>query len=156
MRESAKNDKEEEQLMYRDELERQGMIVPWCAQVEVLSHLSIGCTVTHCGWNSTSESLTCGVPMVAFPQWVDQKTNAKLVEDVWKTGVRVKPMAGTGTVEAEEIRRCLDLVMGGGEMGEEIRKNAKKWKELAKEAAREGGSSEKNLRTFLAEITGSA
>ena len=27
--------------------------------------------------------------MVAFPQWVEQKTNAKLIEDVWKTGVRV-------------------------------------------------------------------
>lgn len=154
MRESAKDDTEEEQLMYQNELERQGMVIPWCAQVEVLSHPSIGCMVTHCGWNSTCEGLACGVPMVAFPQWVDQKTNAKLVEDVWRTGVRLKPK--TGIVEAEEIRRCLDLVMEGGEKGEEIRKNANKWKELAKEAAGEGGSSEKNLRAFLDEITQSA
>ncbi|KAK4762699.1 hypothetical protein SAY86_008467 [Trapa natans] len=161
MRETAKNDmegeEEEEQLIYGDELERQGMVVPWCAQVEVLSHPSIGCIVTHCGWNSTSESLACGVPMVAFPQWVDQKTNAKLIEDVWRTGVRLKTTeAGDGIVVAEEIRRCVELVMKGGNKGEEIRKNASKWKELAMEATREGGSSERNLRAFLDEISRSA
>ena len=59
------------------------------SQVEVLSHGSLGCFVTHCGWNSTMESLGSGVPMVAFPQWTDQGTNAKMVQDVWKTGVRV-------------------------------------------------------------------
>ncbi|XP_031395877.1 crocetin glucosyltransferase, chloroplastic-like [Punica granatum] len=154
MRDAGENDEENRQLIYREELERQGMIIPWSTQVEVLSHLSVGCFVTHCGWNSTSEILACGVPMVACPQWVDQRTNAKLVEDMWKTGVRANPKSGT-IIEGEEIRRCLDLVMGGGEKGEEIRRNAKKWKELAKEAAGEGGSSDKNLRAFLEEIASS-
>jgi len=27
--------------------------------------------------------------MVVFPQWSYQKTNAKLIENVWKIGVRV-------------------------------------------------------------------
>lgn len=151
IREKAKQE-EEEKLSCREELEKKGKIVKWCSQVEVLSHRSLGCFVTHCGWNSTMESLVSGVPLVAFPQWSDQMTNAKLIEDVWKVGVRVDHEEGV--VEGEEIRRCLDVVMGGGEKGNELRMNAKKWKGLAREAVKEGGPSEKNLRTFLNDITG--
>ncbi|MCI93771.1 UDP-glycosyltransferase 75D1-like, partial [Trifolium medium] len=46
-------------------------------------------------------------------------------------------------------RQCLELVMGKGEKGEELRRNAKKWKNFAREALKEGGSSDKNLRNFL-------
>ena len=151
----------DEELSCREELEKLGKIVTWCSQVEVLSNKSLGCFVTHCGWNSTLESLVCGVPMVAFPQWVEQKTNAKLIEDVWKTGVRVKPNE-EGIVGAEEIKRCLELVMGGKEngdeswveKGEEIRRNAKKWKDLAREAVVEGGSSDRNFKAFVNEVIG--
>ncbi|XP_038718933.1 UDP-glycosyltransferase 75C1-like [Tripterygium wilfordii] len=152
-RENQKGEgKQEEELSCRGELEKQGMIVPWCPQVEVLSHPSLGCFVTHCGWNSTFESLASGVPMVAFPQWTDQMPNAKMVEDVWKTGVRVRKNEAEGLVEADEIKRCLELVMGSNERGEKMRRNAKKWKDLAREAAMEGGSSDKNLKTFVNEV----
>ncbi|CAJ2677514.1 unnamed protein product [Trifolium pratense] len=142
----------EEDLKFKEELGEKGKIVKWCSQMEVLSHSSLGCFFTHCGWNSTLESLVSGVPMVAFPQWTDQKTNAKLVEDVWKIGVRVDGKVNEdGIVGREEIRRCLEVVMGSGEKGEEMKKNAKKWKELAREAGKEGGPAEKNLRSFLEE-----
>jgi anthocyanidin 3-O-glucoside 5-O-glucosyltransferase len=132
-------------------LEKQGMVVPWCCQVEVLSHPSIGCFVTHCGWNSTLESLVSGVPVVAFPHWTDQGTNAKLIEDVWKTGVRVVANE-EGIVEGDEIKRSLDLVMADGKTGEDFRKNAKKWKDLALDAVKDGGSSDKNLKAFVDEV----
>uniref|UniRef100_A0A6N2NIX7 Glycosyltransferase n=1 Tax=Salix viminalis TaxID=40686 RepID=A0A6N2NIX7_SALVM len=148
-------EKEEDELSCREELEKQGRIVPWCSQVEVLSHPSIGCFVTHCGWNSTSESLASGVPVVAFPQWTDQLTNAKMVEAVWETGVRVAANK-EGIVEGEEIEKCLELIMGGGERGKEMRKNAKKWKDLARESSIEGGSSYQNLHAFVNEIGGGA
>jgi hypothetical protein len=152
-KENGEEEKEEEKLSCREELEEKGMIVTWCSQVEVLSHPSLGCFVTHCGWNSTLESLVSGVPVVAYPQLTDQGTNAKLIQDVctWKTGVRVTANED-GIVESDEIKRCLDLVIGGGEKGEEIRKNAKKWSDLAKEAAKEGGSSYENLKSFVDEI----
>ncbi|CAN0912382.1 UDP-glycosyltransferase 75C1 [Linum grandiflorum] len=119
---------------------------------EVLSHEAVGCFVTHCGWNSTLEGMCLGVPLVAFPQWSDQMTNAKLVEDVWKIG---KLESEEAVVEGDEIRRCLDLVMGeGGQVGEQVRKNANKWKQLAKDAMREGGSSHSNLQAFVNEVTG--
>ncbi|KAM7258420.1 hypothetical protein ACFE04_014161 [Oxalis oulophora] len=71
------------------------------------------------------------------------RTNAKLLQDVWKVGVKVNKNAD-GTSHGDEIRRCLELVMES----EEMRRNAKKWKELAREATREGGTSDKNLRDF--------
>ncbi|KAG2726383.1 hypothetical protein I3760_01G109500 [Carya illinoinensis] len=148
-KENGEEEKEEERLSCREELEQRGMIVPWCSQVEVLSHPSLACFVTHCGWNSL-ESLVSGVPVVAFPQWTDQGTNAKLIEDVWKTGLTVTANKD-GILDSNEIKRCLELVAGGGERGEEMRRNAKKWKDLAREAAKEGGSSYKNLKAFVEE-----
>ncbi|RDX72914.1 Crocetin glucosyltransferase, chloroplastic, partial [Mucuna pruriens] len=66
---------------------------------------------------------------------VEQKTNATLIEHVWKT-------------EREEIKRCLEVVMGTGNKGQELRNNAKKWKAL-----NQGGSSDKNLRAFLDDVS---
>ncbi|KAJ4914505.1 UDP-glycosyltransferase 75B1 [Raphanus sativus] len=134
---------------FRHELEEVGMIVSWCSQVEVLKHRAVGCFVTHCGWSSTLESLVLGVPVVAFPMWSDQPTSAKLLEELWRTGVRVRENE-EGLVEREEIRRCLEAVMD--ERLVELRENAVKWKRLAVEAGREGGLSDKNMEAFVEEI----
>nr|POF16129.1 crocetin glucosyltransferase, chloroplastic [Quercus suber] len=106
------------------------------------------------------EKLSCrkeleekGVPMVAFPQWTDQGTNAKLIEDVLKTGVKVTAN-NDGIVVGDEIKRCLELVVGDGERGKEMRRNAMKWKELAREAVNQGGSSYSNLKAFVDECCG--
>ncbi|CAL9092245.1 unnamed protein product, partial [Musa acuminata var. zebrina] len=130
--------------------EEGGMVVEWCSQVRVLSHPAVGCFVTHCGWNSTVESIVCGVPTVAAPQWSDQSTNARLVE-LWGTGLRGE-LDGEGVLEGKELSRCVETVMGGGETGKEIRRRAEMWKEKAREAVGEGGSSDRNLRAFVEEI----
>ncbi|KAK8308004.1 hypothetical protein V6Z12_D02G026300 [Gossypium hirsutum] len=147
----GEEEKEEDKLTCREELEQFGMVVPWCSQVEVLFHPSLGCFVTHCGWNSTLESMAAGVPVVAFPQWTDQRTNAKLIEDVWGNGVRVSANE-EGMVERDEIVRCLDLVMGDDKKGMEVKKNVEKWKGLASEAAMEGGSLDMKLKAFVDDI----
>ncbi|KAH7857737.1 hypothetical protein Vadar_016019 [Vaccinium darrowii] len=141
---------EDGKLSCKEELNQQGLIVSWCSQVEVLSHPSVGCFVTHCGWNSSLESLVSGVPVVSFPQWADQVTNGKLIEDVWKTGIRVTRNE-EGIVGRGEIKKCIEVVMGG----DEKRSNAKKWKDLGREAGEEGGSSDKNLKTFVEELRAS-
>ncbi|KAF5961889.1 hypothetical protein HYC85_003098 [Camellia sinensis] len=92
--------------------------------------------------------LVPSLPVVCLPQFTDQPTNAKLLKDGFKTRVRATKN-NEGIVEGDEIKRCIELVMGDGEIGEEIGKNAKKWKYLAKEAAKEGGVSHKNLRAFV-------
>ncbi|KAM7486491.1 hypothetical protein LguiA_002500 [Lonicera macranthoides] len=126
------------------------LVVNWCPQLEVLAHQAVGCFVTHCGWNSTLESLSLGVPMVAMPQWTDQTTNAKYIVDVWEAGVRVK-VGENGIASREEIEICIREVMEG-ERGIEIKRNALRWKELAIQAVDEGGSSDKNIDEFISEL----
>ncbi|XP_044465093.1 mogroside IE synthase-like [Mangifera indica] len=135
---------------FSDETSEKGLIVSWCPQLEVLTHKSVGCFMTHCGWNSTLEALCLGVPMVAMPQWSDQPTNSKIVEDVWQVGVRVR-VNEKGIVTREEIEVCIREVMEG-EKSEDLRRNSEKWKELAKEAVDEGGSSDRNIEEFVAKI----
>ncbi|KAG9142239.1 hypothetical protein Leryth_007673 [Lithospermum erythrorhizon] len=84
--------------------------------------------ITHCD-GIRRLSIVCGVPVVAFPQWTDQKTNAKLLEDVWKTGVRVRAK-DDGIVESDEIIRCIEIVMDGERRGEyRGNVNGKNWQE---------------------------
>ncbi|KAL9240092.1 hypothetical protein vseg_014351 [Gypsophila vaccaria] len=131
-------------------LEQKGLIVPWCSQVEVLSNPSVGCFLTHCGWNSTLESISIGgVPLVAMPLNTDQPLNAKLVEDVWKIGVRVNKSCGEkGLVKKEEIQRCIQHVMNN----DEIKENAMNLRKLATQALVEGGSSTRNFKLFMKQV----
>ncbi|KAL0311499.1 UNVERIFIED_CONTAM: UDP-glycosyltransferase 74E2 [Sesamum angustifolium] len=127
-----------------------GLTVNWCSQLAVLAHRAIGCFLTHGGWNSTLEALSLGVPMVVMPQWTDQTTNAKLVADLWKIGVRVTADEN-GIVMREEMAAAVNEVMQG-DGGLVIRRNAMKWKDLAVEAVDEGGSSDNNVTEFAMEL----
>ncbi|KAL8491715.1 hypothetical protein ACS0TY_023345 [Phlomoides rotata] len=127
-----------------------GLIVEWCHQQEVLAHRALACFVSHCGWNSTLEAISYGVPIVAMAQWIDQITNAKFVEDVWRSGVRVK--AGeSGIISREEIAKCIkEIVHGDGAV--ELKANACKWKDLANEAVQKGGTSTNNIEDFVSKL----
>ncbi|ERN15468.1 hypothetical protein AMTR_s00036p00237560 [Amborella trichopoda] len=129
----------------------QGLVVPWCPQLDVLAHRAVGCFVTHCGWNSTLEALSQGVPMVSVPQWGDQQTNSKFVSDVWKTRTRVE-IGDKGFVLRGELERCIREVMEG-ETGAHIRENAQRWRDLTREAVAEGGSSDNNINEFITKIS---
>ncbi|XP_010069571.2 LOW QUALITY PROTEIN: UDP-glycosyltransferase 74F2 [Eucalyptus grandis] len=129
----------------------QALILPWCNQLEVLASDAIGCFVTHCGLNSVIEAICLGIPMVAMPQWTDQPTNAKFVEDVWRVGVRAKADE-PGFVAREEVERRVTEVLGGGERGREMAESARKWMAAAKAAIGEGGSSDRNINEFVEEL----
>ncbi|KAL2489888.1 UDP-glycosyltransferase 74E2 [Forsythia ovata] len=135
---------------FANETSKKGLIVSWCPQLEVLAHDSVGCFITHCGWNSTLEAMSLGIPVVAMPRWSDQCTNAKFVSDIWKTGIRTRADE-KGIVRDTEIVRCVELVTDGDE-GKEIRMNAIKWKEMAREAVDKGGSSDRNIEEFVSAL----
>lgn len=137
---------------FMEETAGKGLVVKWCPQLEVLAHHALGCFITHCGWNSTVEAISFGVPMVGMPQFLDQMTNAYFVEKVWAVGVQPK-VNGNNLATREEIDRCISEVMHG-ERAEEIKKNAKQWKEFAKEAVDEGGSSDEYINEIIARLTG--
>ncbi|KAG0452346.1 hypothetical protein HPP92_025010 [Vanilla planifolia] len=124
-----------------------GMVVEWCEQARVLEHRAVGCFVTHCGWNSTSESLARGVGMVAMPQSLDQGGNAWLVEKVWEVGVRAEVGEG-GMVMAEELGRCLREVMES----KEVRKKVEWWKERVSGVMENGGFLDSRLQEFVEDV----
>ncbi|KAK9664972.1 hypothetical protein RND81_14G081000 [Saponaria officinalis] len=135
---------------FREQTSEKGLIVNWCPQLEVLAHRAISCFVTHCGWNSTLEAISLGVPMVGFPQWSDQFTNAKCIKDFWRVGDRVKTNED-GFATRDEIELCISHVMEG-EFGKEIRDNANKLKQLAKSTMLEGGTSARNVEEFVTKL----
>ncbi|KAL0361924.1 UNVERIFIED_CONTAM: Crocetin glucosyltransferase 2 [Sesamum radiatum] len=128
-----------------------GLVVKWCPQLAVLAHDAVGCFVSHCGWNSTMEAISLGVPVVAMPQFLDQMTNAHFVEHVWRVGIKPKTDEN-GLAPSEEIETCIDEIMQG-ERGREIKKNAARWSALAKEAIDEGGSSDKCIDDIIAQLS---
>lgn len=129
-----------------------GLVVEWCNQPEVLDHRALACFLSHCGWNSTLEALSHGVPLVAMGQRYDQTTNAKFVEDVWGIGVRVE-RGENGIIGREEIAMRIKQVVEGDEgIGIEIKKNVCKWKELAHEAVERGGTSANNVEEFVSKV----
>ncbi|WVZ07856.1 hypothetical protein V8G54_021202 [Vigna mungo] len=131
-----------------------GLVVGWCSQVKVLGHEAIGCFVTHCGWNSTLEGLCLGVPMVAVPCWSEQFSNAKLVEDVWKIGIRAKADEKQ-IVRREVLKHCILEIMNT-ERGKEVKSNVMEFKALAEHAVSEEGTSHKNTLEFLNSLAASA
>ncbi|KAK4353007.1 hypothetical protein RND71_028525 [Anisodus tanguticus] len=70
-------------------------------------------------------------------EFSDQVTNIKMVAEVWGTGVRAR--AEEGIVKREELKSCLEILMGDGERGKEIRSNVKNYRGLAMDAVKVGG-----------------
>ncbi|CAK8542574.1 unnamed protein product [Lathyrus sativus] len=124
-----------------------GLVVAWCPQLKVLAHEAIGCFVTHCGWNSSLEALSLGVPVVAVPLWSDQSINAKLIVEVWKVGIRAC-VDEKEIVRKEVLKSCICEIMES-EKSNEIMNNVVQWKNLAAKAVGEDGSSYKNMIEFV-------
>ncbi|KAF8397208.1 hypothetical protein HHK36_016116 [Tetracentron sinense] len=131
-----------------------GLVVPWCDQLRVLSHPSIGGFLTHCGWNSTLEGVFAGVPMLTFPIFMDQAPNSKLIVDDWKVGWRVKTVVGAETlVKREEIARIVKRFMDlEGDASKEMRSRTRELQETCQRAIGKGGSLETNLDAFIKDI----
>jgi hydroquinone glucosyltransferase len=120
-----------------------GLVVPtWAPQVAVLRHPSTGAFVSHCGWNSTLESMTHGVPMITWPLYTEQRMNATMLAE--EVGVAVKPAFKKGVVDREEIERVVRLVIEGEE-GKVLRRRARELKDSAVKAVEFGGSSYESL-----------
>jgi pathogen-inducible salicylic acid glucosyltransferase len=125
-----------------------GLVVIWCSQLKVLAHESIGCFLTHCGWNSTLEALSLGVPIVAMPLWSDQGLNAKFIVDVWKVGIRAL-VDEKQIVRKDALKDCICEIIMESEKSKEIMNNVMQWKSLAARAIGEDGSSYKNIVEFV-------
>ncbi|KAG2649773.1 hypothetical protein PVAP13_1NG419819 [Panicum virgatum] len=116
-------------------------VAAWAPQVRVLSHPATAAFVSHCGWNSTLESVATGVPMVAWPLFAEQSVNAALLSE--NVGVALRPRAARaeGLIAREEIAAAVQEVMGGEEKGRAMRLRAGELQQAAARAGAHGGSS---------------
>jgi hypothetical protein len=129
-----------------------GLIIwGWAPQLLILSHPSVGAFMTHCGWNSTLESITLGVPLITWPMSGDQNFNSKQVAEQFGIGIQFCQHRD-GIPDEKRVKEVMRLVLTEDE-GEEMRRRAKKLKEMTSKAVGEGGSSKVNLQAFVSEMS---
>ncbi|XP_038883425.1 UDP-glycosyltransferase 76B1-like isoform X4 [Benincasa hispida] len=110
-------------------------IASWLPQQKVLAHKSIGCFLTHNGWNSTIESIAEGIPMLCWPRVGDQRVNARFVSHVWRVGLQLEDR-----LLRDEIDRAIRTLFMDEE-GIKIQKQAKELKKNVEISLRQGGAS---------------
>ncbi|TEY40905.1 hypothetical protein BOTCAL_0414g00030 [Botryotinia calthae] len=103
---------------------KRGLVIyGWAPQLLILSYISTGGFLSHCGWNSTAEAIGRGVPFLTWPIRGDQFYNSKLIVDCLKIGYRVVENMEEEVLE-EDVKKGMEKLMGDAEM----RKRAKVWR----------------------------
>ncbi|KAJ1427242.1 UDP-glycosyltransferase family, conserved site [Sesbania bispinosa] len=140
---------------------KRGMIIRgWAPQVLILGHPAIGAFLTHCGWNSTVEAVSAGVPLITWPVHDEQFYNEKLITEVREIGVEVGAAEWSliGFVERKKlvsrdsIEKAVRRLMDGGDEADEIRRRAREYGKKARQAVQEGGSSGRNLTALIDDL----
>ncbi|EOY22033.1 UDP-Glycosyltransferase superfamily protein [Theobroma cacao] len=126
---------------------KRAKFVEWAPQEKVLAHPSVACFMSHCGWNSTMEGLSMGIPFLCWPYFADQFCNKNYICDVWKIGLGLAKGA-SGIVTRHEISTKIKTLLSS----DAIKANALHIKELARKSFNEGGSSFKNFNNFIEHI----
>ncbi|XP_059652920.1 scopoletin glucosyltransferase-like [Cornus florida] len=141
---------------FEERAKGKGLIIRgWAPQMLILGHKAVGGFVSHCGWNSTLEAVSAGVPMVTWPVFAEQFYNEKFVTEVLKTGVGVGVQRWVkfvgDSVKSDAIEKAVKRIMVGEE-AEEIRSRSRVLGEMAKRAVEEGGSSYNDLDALIEEL----
>ncbi|KAK7392513.1 hypothetical protein VNO78_20955 [Psophocarpus tetragonolobus] len=137
------------------------LIKGWAPQILILPHPSIGGFLTHCGWNSTIESVCSGVPMITWPLFAEQFLNEKMIVDVLKIGVGIgvdvpvrfgdEKKAGV-SVKKTKIMEAIEMIMEGGEEGNKRISRATELGNIARRALEEEGWSRFNISCLIQDI----
>ncbi|KAK8476841.1 hypothetical protein V6N11_082611 [Hibiscus sabdariffa] len=143
---------------FEERTQGRGLVVKgWAPQVLILSHPAIGGFLTHCGWNSTIEGISAGVPLITLPLLADQFSNEKLAVQVLKIGVSLGVDKPTNVgdeksgflLKKEEVQNAIEKLMDDGNEGMERRRRAKEFGEKAKKAVEVGGSSYHDMSLLI-------
>lgn len=124
------------------------IISDWAPQIEILRHQSVGGFLSHCGWNSTLESITHGVPFIAWPLYAEQRMNATLLVEELKIAVRSKTLPSKEIVGREEIKLMVKRLMVDEEW-HAMRARVKQLKLSGEKAWNHNGSSFKALAQLM-------
>lgn len=125
---------------------KKGLVVSWAPQLDVLSHPSVALFLSHCGWNSTLEAISAGIPVLGWPLFAEQKMNCRFLVDELKVAMEFSKEEG-GLVGKEEVERVIREALEM-ERGHLMRKHISEWKGLARNAVTDGGRSQENVKAF--------
>ncbi|KAK3444615.1 hypothetical protein EUGRSUZ_A00945 [Eucalyptus grandis] len=134
-----------------------GKVIGWAPQNAVLAHPAVGGFVSHCGWNSTLESIWFGVAVATWPLYAEQQFNA--FELVAELGLAVEikmnyrrdfRMESDFIVTADEIEGGIKKLME--DASSERWKKVKDVSEKSRKALMEGGSSHLALGHLVEDI----
>ncbi|KAJ0084010.1 hypothetical protein Patl1_31221 [Pistacia atlantica] len=128
---------------FEEAIGQRGCIVKWAPQKKVLAHAKVGGFWSHCGWNSTMESISEGVPIICRQNSGDQRVNGRYISNVWRVGLEME-----NELNRREVERVVRRLMVDKE-GLEIRQNAKELKEKIQLCVREDGSSYNSLNELV-------
>eukprot|EP00249_Psilotum_nudum_P017300 c26252_g1_i2 orf=123-1658(+) len=138
--------------------DERGLVVQWAPQLDVLAHPSIGGFLSHCGWNSTLESIFTGVPILGLPFSLEQPTNLKLIVSEWKIGMALEGEREDNMVESLVIEKGIRALLQGRE-GQEVRERARRLRDAARAAGKRNGvygggdaHSDSNMAAFIADM----
>ncbi|XP_061367895.1 abscisate beta-glucosyltransferase-like [Gastrolobium bilobum] len=137
-----------------------GLIIRgWAPQLLILEHAAIGGFMTHCGWNSTLEGVSAGVPMITWPLTAEQFSNEKLITNVLRIGVQVGSREWVSWdsewkefVGREKVELAVKKLMVKSEEAEEMRKRVKEIAGNATRAVEEGGTSYNDVDALIQEL----
>ena len=135
---------------YLERMKGRSCFVPWAPQKQVLTHRAIGGFLTHCGWNSTLESISAGVPILGWPYYGDQMLNCRQCVDRWGIGFEIETNE-SGFAMKEEVCKKVKMLMEPSELL--VRGNIQQWKKSAHKAIGQGGSSNGHWKDFLQNFT---
>ncbi|XP_006652647.1 cis-zeatin O-glucosyltransferase 1-like [Oryza brachyantha] len=135
------------QSRFSKQTEGTGLVITgWAPQLDILAHAATAAFMSHCGWNSTMESLSHGKPILAWPMHSDQPWDAELVCKYFKAGLLVRPWEKHGeVVPATTIQEVIEKLMDSEE-GLAVRQRAKELGDAVR-------SSRSDLDDFIAHIT---
>lgn len=132
----------------------------WAPQMRILKHGAVGGFLSHCGWNSSLETVCAGVPMLAWPKCAEQHMNRRFLVDMARVAIELKANPYTeeelaGDVvrpelfySGEEIAKKARSLMQGAE-GQVVRENIQKLRADAREAGAPKGSSRRNFEAYV-------
>ncbi|XP_020701576.1 hydroquinone glucosyltransferase-like [Dendrobium catenatum] len=133
-----------------ERMKEKGMVVPsWAPQEEILAHGAIGGFLSHCGWNSTLESIINGVPMITWPLYSEQPMNAVMLVEGAKVALRPTVMNNDDQVVGKEAIADVVKDLMEGEGGKDVRRRMHELKEAAMKAVGANGSSNKALAQMV-------
>ncbi|XP_055808719.1 UDP-glycosyltransferase 76E1-like [Solanum dulcamara] len=124
-----------------------GRIVKWAPQKQVLAHPAVAGFFTHCGWNSTLESILEEVPLICRPFLADQLVNARYLSQIYKVGFELE------VIERTIIEKTVRKLMLSEE-GKDVKKRVVDMKQNIVAGMHMDGTSHKNLNDLVDFISG--